>query len=439
MQFRRGSTSQNNTFTGAVGEISINTTLSTIRVHDGTTAGGWETVGTTQTQTLSNKTEANVTLSGTVTANGTVGTAGQFLSSNGSGANVAWVTLSTTSITNGTSTVTLPTSGGNILANVGGATIATVSSGGINLTGNLTATSGTITRAGNVTAPAWTVAGAGVTSSSAYYTDSTSFGTVSNHVAINALGTPTLAAQSATTWAGGASTLYIANAVVSGSNSTLSSANTYALYIANGNVYFGGTSTVTSQLNVANSISSTTTISATGNITGGNINTGGVVATNNIINNGSNGTGNIGSSSTYYNTAFIKATSAQYADLAEKYQGDDAYAPGTVVIFGGSDEVTQSTTSHDPSVAGVVSTNPSYIMNSGLETENSITVALTGRVPTQVIGPIAKGDRVVSSNQPGVACRLDMANYQPGCIIGKALESYNGPGVGIIEIVVGRV
>jgi len=42
VQFRRGTTAQNNAFTGAIGELSVNTSNNTIRVHDGTTVGGFE-------------------------------------------------------------------------------------------------------------------------------------------------------------------------------------------------------------------------------------------------------------------------------------------------------------------------------------------------------------------------------------------------------------
>jgi trimeric autotransporter adhesin len=77
-------------------------------------------------------------------------------------------------------------------------------------------------------------------------------------------------------------------------------------------------------------------------------------------------------------------------------------------------------------------------MNSGLVGQNVIDVALVGRVPCQVVGTIAKGDRLVASSTPGVATRLDTAQYQPGCIIGKALESYDSETVGTIEVAVGR-
>ena len=162
-------------------------------------------------------------------------------------------------------------------------------------------------------------------------------------------------------------------------------------------------------------------------------NTAGVVITGNITNGGSNATGNIGSSTTYWNTVFAQATSALYADLAEKYTADAEYAPGTVVAFGGTHEVTLSTHDGDRRVAGVISTNPSYIMNGGLEGANIATVALTGRVPTKVTGTVAKGDLMVS-NGDGTA-RTE-ADPRAGAIIGKALEDSEGDAV--IEVVVGR-
>ena len=128
-----------------------------------------------------------------------------------------------------------------------------------------------------------------------------------------------------------------------------------------------------------------------------------------------------------------------YADLAEIYRSDAQYPPGTVLVFGGSQEVTISTVSHDARIAGVVSTNPAHVMNSGMMSEFTVEVGLVGRVPCQVIGPISAGDRVVSSNRAGVAERLDMTKYQPGVIIGKALESYASTDVGTIEVVVGRL
>ena len=174
-------------------------------------------------------------------------------------------------------------------------------------------------------------------------------------------------------------------------------------------------------------------ISATGNITGANFI--GNVYTNSIVNSGSNGTGNIGSATTTFNTIFAKATSAQYADLAECYSADAVYEPGTVVTFGGEQEITLTIQDADPCVAGVVSTNPSYIMNAGIFCEFPTQVALTGRVPCRVVGPVTKGAMMVSAGN-GVA----RAEFTPamGTVIGKALEAFNGDS-GTIEIVVGRL
>ena len=162
------------------------------------------------------------------------------------------------------------------------------------------------------------------------------------------------------------------------------------------------------------------------------------ISVGSILNSNSNGIGNIGTSATYFNTIFAKSTSAQYSDLAELYCADKQYTPGTVVEFGGDEEITISTESHSPRVAGIISTNPSYLMNSTLNRANSVKVALTGRVPCHIIGTVQKGDRLVASDIPGVAQKLDLSKYEPGCIIGKSLENYDSTEVGIIEVAVGR-
>jgi hypothetical protein len=171
-------------------------------------------------------------------------------------------------------------------------------------------------------------------------------------------------------------------------------------------------------------------ITSVGTLTGLTINN----ATTAITNGAANGSGNIGASGATFNTIFAKATSAQYADLAEMYTADAEYAPGTVVSFGGDQEITVSAQESDTRVAGVVSTNPSYIMNSALEGEHVAAVALTGRVPTRVVGAVAKGDLMVSAGNG--AAKADN-NARNGAVIGKALENFDGA-AGTIEVVVGR-
>jgi hypothetical protein len=183
------------------------------------------------------------------------------------------------------------------------------------------------------------------------------------------------------------------------------------------------------------------TVSVTGAITGAGI-TGtsltvstGTVTLGNITNANGNGVGNIGAVGGFFNTVFAKATSAQYADLAEWYEADADYPPGTVLIFGGDQEVTQAIGINDVRVAGVVSTNPAHVMNSGLKAPHVAAVALTGRVPTLVVGPVAKGDMMVTA---GGGRAQACAEPRMGSVIGKALQDHPG-GAGTIEIVVGRM
>jgi hypothetical protein len=305
VQYRRGTQAQNDAFTGALAEITVDTTNGTLRVHNGISAGG-----------------SNI-------------------------ATVAYVTsqissLSANSITNGTSSVAVIASGGNIRANVGGSTITNTYSGGLAVTGLVSAT-GAVTAGGDLS--------------------------------------------------------LIGNIVDTGPMNIITSSN--------GNITLAPNGT-------------------------GNVNHSGNIMP--LV----NAVANIGTTTLGYNTIFAKATSAQYSDLAEMYQADSEYTPGTVLDFDGSNEVTITTKSHSTQVAGIVSTNPSYLMNSTLNCANAVQLALVGRVPCHVVGTITKGDRLVSSSVPGVATRLDMSQYQPGCIIGKALEAYNSETVGTIEVAVGR-
>jgi hypothetical protein len=130
------------------------------------------------------------------------------------------------------------------------------------------------------------------------------------------------------------------------------------------------------------------------------------------------------------------ATEAYYADLAENYLADADYEPGTVLVFGGGQEVTVCTAKGQRSAAGVVSTNPAHLMNSHAQGDNIVALALQGRVPCKVIGKVNKGDILVTSAVPGYA----IVDNDPkvGTIIGKALEDKTDGDRGIIEVVVGK-
>ena len=160
----------------------------------------------------------------------------------------------------------------------------------------------------------------------------------------------------------------------------------------------------------------------------------GAVTTPSITHSGTSGVGDIGAVGNAFGTVYATATSAKYADLAENYQADATYGSGTVVMFGGIEEVTIAD-ADTKKVAGVISTNPAHLMNGGLTGARVAPVALQGRVPCKVIGPVAKGDLMVSA---GFGYAKVNNNAQAGQIIGKALHSH-GAGKGMIEVVVGRV
>jgi hypothetical protein len=201
-----------------------------------------------------------------------------------------------------------------------------------------------------------------------------------------------------------------------------------------------GTNTNSNLVVVSTTASTNTTTGAL--VVGGGAGIAGAININSanngvaIGNGGTNGSGSIGASGAAFGTIYAKATSAQYADLAENYVADRTYEPGTVVVLGGDQEITETNRDHDPRVAGVISTNPAYLMNS--ETPG-LPVALMGRVPCMVVGPISKGDLLVTSRLSGVAQKLDPTRYQPGCIIGKSLENISVSEIKTIEILVGRL
>jgi ribosomal protein S28E/S33 len=295
VQYRRGTNAQNAAFTGALAEITVDTTNGTLRVHDGITAGG-----------------SNIATVSYVTAQ--IGA------------------LSANSISSGTSNVRVVSSGGNVTVGVGGTgNVAVFSTAGLDITGNITFSGSLV--------------------------------------------------------------------------------DTGALLITTG---------------------------SNGNITLTPNGTGVIIASKDILNGQANGVGNIGNATGYFNTIFAKATSAQYADLAEMYVADLFYPPGTVVEFGGTHEITIAKQSHSTAVAGIISTNPSYLMNSTQVGEHVLAVALTGRVPCQVQGPVRKGDVLVASSTPGVAQRIGM-NWQPGCVVGKSMEVIDTAEIRTIEVAVGRL
>ena len=290
--------------------------------------------------------------------------------------------INSAAISNGTSNMSVVASGGNILANIGGTTVQTISAGLVAITGDLSVT-GNATLSGNILG------------------DRVQNGTTSIDIQ-----TPN----------------GNANITVGGTSNVAVFTTTGV--VVTGDISLSGNITDTGAITISTGSNGNINLAPNGS---GNINTGANIMPT------ANATANIGSATLSYNTIFAKATSAQYADLAEKYSADADYAPGTVVMFGGSAEVTLCVNDACSRVAGVISTNPSYRMNDGLISEHTAMVALTGRVPTSVTGTVRKGDMMVSA---GNGTARAEANPQVGTVIGKALADSEGDAV--IEVVVGR-
>ena len=155
-----------------------------------------------------------------------------------------------------------------------------------------------------------------------------------------------------------------------------------------------------------------------------------------ILNAQADGVGNIGSASVGFNTIHARATSAQYADLAERFEADVAYPAGTVVELGGAKEVTVAQQDLTDAVFGVISTQAAYLMNgSAGSNETHPPIAMSGRVPVRVVGIVKKGDRLVSAGN-GLARSAKQGEANAFNVIGRALETKSSAKEGTVEAIV---
>ena len=240
---------------------------------------------------------------------------------------------------------------------------------------------------------------------------STTQGSNLNVATAGTAGTVTTNAQPNITSVGTLTSLAVTGNITAG--------NVYANSGTIGATTLTGSLTTVAQGNIT-SVGILTSLSVSGQITNGNITTGANTTAGNI-------TGN------WALTAGSQLT-ATYADLAEYYEADRHYKPGTVLAFGGEKEVTIAD-SGTTKVAGIVSTNPAYVMNGSCAGKHTVALALQGRVPCQVRGSIKKGDMLISAGN-------GFAHTTPfpvlGTVIGKSLENFDGI-EGIIEVAVGRL
>jgi hypothetical protein len=198
--------------------------------------------------------------------------------------------------------------------------------------------------------------------------------------------------------------------------STLESSNGYVSFVTNNsfaNVNAGsGEATTRLSVNTTGNVSVTANIAPSANVAY-----------------------DLGNVNSWWKNIFVNSTVTGGADLAENYLADAVYSAGTVVEFGGADEVTVSMTEGSARIAGVVSTNPAHVMNGGLKGSTVVSIALVGRVPCNVIGPVYKGDMLISA---GYGYARACASPIIGSVIGKAVANFEGE-KGLVEVVVGRL
>ena len=410
----------------------------------------------------------------TITVNGTTGAPGQFLTTSSSGLQYA----TPSAIANGLSNVTIGTTNGSITMGAGGGPGLTYDvSGNLTIGGNLTVL-GTTTTIGNASAVLTGATGTFTTSVTTPTVTATTvnaatignasavlYGTLNSSSAnqpnITTLaGVTSIGASGVTTTAAGNFTI-TGSLTVNGTTTTINNTtyetteyvttinatNVNAATIGNSGAVLYGTlnSSSASQPNIT-TLAGVTSIGASGsttltgtlqtaaqtNVTSLGTLTG--LTTGTILPSG-NLTVNLGSTTAWFNNIYGTAVHALYADLAENYQADRFYMPGTVVQFGGAAEVTIAE-ADTTRVAGVISTNPATLMNAALNGANVVAVALTGRVPCMVIGPVAKGDIMVSA---GFGYARVNNTPAPGQALGTALEDFVSQAQGVSEVVVGKI
>ena len=164
-------------------------------------------------------------------------------------------------------------------------------------------------------------------------------------------------------------------------------------------------------------------------------NTTGNVSVSANVQPSANVTYDLGNVNSWWKRIFVNSTVTGGADIAENYLADAVYNPGTVVEFGGEAEVTVSMTEGSVRVAGIITSDPGHVMNGGLRGSSVASVALLGRVPVNVIGPVYKGDMLISA---GYGYARACSSPAIGSVIGKALANFEGE-KGSVEVVVGRL
>lgn len=395
-QIFKGTTVYN---TGVIsGNIASNTAITITSA--GTTSVTISSTGASVTGVMTatgNVTGANLLTTGLVTASGNI--------IGGNIVTAGRVTATGNVVGGNVSTVGLITATGNITSS------ANIAAGNISATGLITAT-------GNITSTANVRGGNLISSGTATVTGTITAGNVATGGTVSASGNITSAGNiSGQFILGNGSQLTGLSAAVTVTKIVNGLSNA-EINTSDGNlaVTIGG---------VANVMVVTTTSAIVGNL----------VVANGITTTTAN-TANIGSVANPFNTVHARATTAQYADVAERFEADELLTPGTVVELGGVKEITRVKQDLSENVFGVISTRPAYTMNGMAGTDDTHPpVAMTGRVPVQILGKVRKGDRLVSAGN-GLARAAEPGEATAFNVIGRALGDKHTEELGTVEAIV---
>lgn len=336
--------------------------------------------------------------------------------------------------------ITAPISGGNLIfrTNVSGTTynVATaLGATGVFAVSNALTAGTTVSAAGNITGS--NLLTGGIVSAA---------GNVTGGNVSTALISATTVSASGNVQAGNVRTggLVSATGTITGANIT---ASTGSYFLGDGGL-LSNVSAAVSVTQIQNGTSNVKIGSSGGNVTIGVAGTDAVVTVDattlyvntanvaSITKSGSNAVGNIGSSGNYFNRLFATATTALYADVAERFAANEQLDPGTVVQIGGPAEICRVQTELSEQVFGVISSEPAHLLNAGAGDDSTHpAVALVGRVPVLVTGTAAKGDRLVSAGN-GLA-RVAAAHEATAFnVIGRCLEDKTSSNVCLLQAVV---
>lgn len=377
---------------------------------------------------------------GNVTITG--GSSGQYLQTNGSGG-LSWQSLSSSSISNGTSNVSVVSSANVNISSAGNANVLVVTGTGANIAGTAnvtgaTALGSTLSVTGNANVGNLGTAGqiiSTLATGTAPFTVSSTTQVANLNVAAagsaTTAATVTTAAQPNITSTGTLTGLAVTQASITAAAPVVNVNTTWN----NVSVTFTGIlSNVTDTASAATSLLRDYQV---GGVSKFKIDKTGLTTVANSVIPNANGTISLGLTGSRWSTIYGLATSAQYADLAERYLADADYPVGTVLKIGGDAEITIAEQGNS-GVVGTVSDKPGFLMNDTLEGEHVTSVAYIGRVPCRVNGEINRGDLLVVGSTPGVATAVQAQDLIPGTLVGKALQAYNNSEEGTIEILVGR-